>query len=497
MSNFAGLDVALKALSVSQQAIEVTGHNIANANTTGYTRQRLMTVSIEPATGIERFAANALSRIGGGVAVKSVDQIRNPFLDGQYRQETSLGSEWSTRADGLGYVESLFNEMSNTGLTEAMTQFSASLQELAKSPAASENRTNVLQNAISLTETLQHYSNQLFEKQAELDQTVSVVTGQINTIAQSIADLNSQIAQYELNGQQANDLRDQRNNQLDSLAVLTNFTSIENNKGQLQIRLGDQLLVDHETVRQLTNEKTVANPLNGEANALYSVIWADNGTDVTINSGSLRGTLDFRDGATQNDVGMPYLSQQLDRLTVGLADSFNQIHQAGWTLPDLNNGETSVTGIAFFTTELDEFGVAKPMTAANIRVNPAIENNLGLIAASNQQITSNAMAGNNKNALALIDIFSRDDLPGIGSFSGFINGFISTIAVEANQANNRTANQKVLTDSLDQQRLSITGVSLDEEMTNLVKYQHSYAAAARLITTIDEMLDTLINRTAV
>ncbi len=497
MSVFGGLETARKGLIVSQKAIEVTGHNIANANTIGYSRQRLNIQSVEPASAVSRYALSSVELIGQGARIASVEQIRNSFLDNQFRKETSLGSSWGTRSEGLGYVELLFDELHGTGLSAAINQFSGSLQELTKSPATNENRTNVLQNAISLAETLQHFSTQLSDKQGELDQTVQVMTGQINTIAQSIAALNSQIGQYELSGQQANDLRDQRNSQLDDLSKLIDFTTAEDSKGQLQVFLGDQKLVDYITVRNLTNELTVDNPLNGETDALSSVIWEDNSTAVSINSGSLQATLDLRDGATADNVGVPYFSLELDRLTVGLANAFNEVHEAGWTLPNAAAGTTSVTGIPFFTTELDTLGVAKPMSASSIRVNPAIETNLSLIAASDAQVTSDSITGNNKNALSMVALFSSEEIPDLGSFSGFINGFIGTVAAEANQANNRAENQNVLTDSIDKQRASIMGVSLDEETTNLIKFQHSYAAAARVITTIDEMLDVLINRTGI
>ena len=288
---------------------------------------------------------------------------------------------------------------------------------------------------------------------------------------------------------------DQRNLKLDELSTLTDFTSAENNKGQLQVYLDGQLLVSHQNVRQLTNTQTITNPMTGEPNALNSIIWADNATAVEIGSGSLRATLDMRDGNTVDDVGLPYLSQQLDKLATSLADSFNEIHEAGWTLPDSDTGLASQTGVPFFTSALDLAGNPLPMGAANIRVNPAIETNLKLIAASGEQVTSAALAGNNISALKMTGLFESTTIAGIGSFDGFINSFVSTIAVEASMANNRADNQNSLVESIDQQRQSISGVSLDEETSNLIKFQHSYSAAARVITTIDEMLDILINRT--
>ena len=495
MSIFAGLETARKGLMVSQKAIEVTGHNIANANTPGYARQRLSTVSIDNSGGLNRLASVGTALVGGGAAIITVDQIRSPFLDRQYRQESSLLSEWRTRADNLAYIESLFDELSDTGISEALKQFSTSIQELSKNPAANENRTYVIQNAISLSETLRHFSVQLSEKQHEQDQTVQTITSQINTITRSISDLNTRIAFSEMSGQKANDLRDQRNTMLDDLSGLISYTAHENDKGQLQIMLGDDLLVSHQHVRELATEKNIDNPLDGQLAALNSVVWADGSGTVEIASGSLKATMDIRDGDTSSRVGLPFLSHQLDRLTVAIADTFNTVHQNGWTLPDPANGLLSAPGAAFFISGTDSEGNALPMRAATITVNPAIIENLTLVAASDVPVDSTALYGNNRNALELSAIFTRRDLPDIGSLSGFINSFISTIAVACDHANNRTDNQNILVSSLEQQRASVMGVSLDEETTSLIRFQHSYAAAARVITTIDEMLDVLINRT--
>ncbi len=492
MSNFAGLETARKGLVVSQKAIELTSHNISNANTEGYTRQRLVTQGIDPAAGLSHFSNPGYAAVGLGVEIVSIDQIRNPFLDTQYRQEASLASAWNTRSESLGYIESLFNELTGTGLGEAFDQFSQSVQELTKNPSAAENRTNMLQNAISLVETFAHYTAQLDEIQLNQDTSAGNMVAEINTQARSIADLNTQIAMYELSGNKANDLRDQRGLLLDQLAERIDFSAHENSQGELQVFVGGQILIDHQETRAVLASPTRPNPLDPAGANLNELVWADNATPFAITSGSLKATLDLRDGDTADDAGIVYLKNQLDRLARSLADTFNAIHSTGWTLPDSGTGTASQTGLDFFVS-----ADGGPVTAGTIQVSAQIKGDTNLIAASDQQITEVSQLGNNRQALKLAGLFDSTSIPDIESYSGFLNGLVSTIAVECRQANNTAANEKTLLRAIDAQRDQISGVSMDEETANLIKYQHSYNAAARVISTIDEMLDVLVNRTGV
>nr|MBP7402996.1 flagellar hook-associated protein FlgK [Clostridia bacterium] len=415
------------------------------------------------------------------------------FLDRQYRNENSRTTEWSTRADHLAYVEGLFDELSGTGISDALTRFANSLQEVSKNPVNKEYRTNLLQNASNLADVLTHFSAQLTEKQADQDQAIVVSVNQVNVIARSIGDLNTQISKYELSGQKANDLRDKRNMLLDELSGLTGFEASENTDGELQVRIGGELLIDHDQIRTLATVLSIDNPITGADDSLHGIVWEDTGTAAPIQGGSIHALLNLRDGASANEIGMPYLNEQLNRLARGIAESFNQVHEAGWTMPADSNGNVSVTGVPFFTTS----NGAAVFTAANISVNPAIAQDVFRIAASSVQITNSTLQGNNGNALELLTLFDSSALPDIGSYNGFLDSLVGEIAVETEESSTRLTSELTLLSSLDQQRQSVSAVSLDEEATNLIKYQHSYAAAARLITAIDEALDVLINRTGV
>ena len=162
---------------------------------------------------------------------------------------------------------------------------------------------------------------------------------------------------------------------------------------------------------------------------------------------------------------------------------------------DTNTGVVSKTDVSFFTSPKDLLGAPTTLTALNITVNPDIVSNVYNIALSSKEITTELGKSNNEAALKLAKLFSSTSIPDIGGYNTFIESFVGEIAVEVSHIENRVNGEKSLLDSISQQRQSVSGVSLDEEMTNLMKYQHSYTAAARMITTIDEMLDVLINKT--
>jgi flagellar hook-associated protein 1 FlgK len=491
MSTFSSFNIARSALAASQKAMDVTGHNIANANTPGFSRQRLVVASVETTAAQSRFGVSERGSAGGGIVAVTVEQVRDAFLDRQYWRENATRSELTARSENLAYIENLFDELSGTGLSNALASFSASVQEVSKNPADPEFRTNLVQNAQILTESFQHYASQLQDKQADLDTSIASQVHKVNDIAATLADYNGQIARYELSGQKANDLRDKRNALLDELSGLVHFTTRETGDGQLQIYIGDtcdssSLLVDHTASRSLAASATQPNPLSASGPQLTAVTWSD-GTTPDLLHGSLKGLFDLRDGATSDQIGLPWLMNQLDQLAAGIAGAFNTQHRAGYT-----QTSPSEPGGDFFSGS----------TAATLSVDPGILNDLNRIALAGAAIPSDSSgspgtAGDNTNALALADLFTSQSISGLGSFSGFLGTFIGSLAIETAQTDKRLEGQKILVESIGQQREAVSGVSMDEEMTNLLRYEKSYAAAARLVTTLDEMLDVLINRTGI
>ncbi|NLT17636.1 MAG: flagellar hook-associated protein FlgK [Clostridiales bacterium] len=489
-STFYGFEVARTGLVASQYALNVTGHNISNADTVGYTRQRLLTTSKVPAVGFTQFALSECASVGGGVSVDAVNQIRDEFLDRQFRKENADAGYLDKLTAGLTDIETMFDELSSMSISKTLSEFFNSFQDLANNPTDYEVRAEVQSKAMQLTSTLNYYHGKLSDQQTVYDLSVDTLTGKVNEIAESIAHLNKTIEEYEITGETANDLRDQRNLLLDQLSGIVDITYYHTPSGQLYVQLGGRDLVSHTTVGALATAQTGYNPLTG-LNELNEVIWESDSAAVTITSGSLKGTLQLRDGNIQDEYGIPYLVDSLNTLVNALVDEINAVHSQGWTLPCDENGGASITGVNFF----DDFGGAVPVTAGNFKLDDAILLTPNNIAASDVEITAaNHQEGNNLNAHAILAVINSSSLSGINNFQGYMTTIVSTLAIRVSYSKNMSDMQKVMLSNKEASRISISGVSIDEEVANMLKYQHAYNAAARVITTMDEALDMLINR---
>ncbi len=495
-STFYGLEIARKGLFISQKGLDVTGHNIANANTPGYTRQRLVTSSIEPgASSNGIFTYTAKGQVGSGVTIQELSQIRDKFIDMQYRRENTKLGEWAAKTDALQYIEDVFREPSDAGLNAVLADFFSDLQEMAKNPESKEIRTLVRQDAIKLTETLHHYYDQLIQLQGEQDTAIDITVNEINDIVRNIRDLNEQIFKFEVGGDKANDLRDQRNLLVDRLSGLVKIDYYETPEGKFRVDINGMPLVDHMNYQTIEAVKDVDNPAGQGLDRLYSIKWSGTNIDVPIGGGKLKGYLDIRDGKTPDRMGIPYFIEQLNIFARDLVDKFNEVHREGWTLPE--DGSSSKNGVDFFTHDRGQIADPDLITAKNITLSQDILDSVFNIAASGQEVDKAVpdKQGDNKIALELAGLRNAKNIGKVGNFEDFFKRIIAELAVESSHSEKMLEGQKLLTDSLDISRLSISGVSIDEEMTMMVQYQHAYSAAARAITAMDEALDILINRT--
>lgn len=476
MSTFQGLEIAKTGLFASQQALDLTGHNISNANTPGYTRQVIDLSAIAPSSTFGMYDQWGKA-IGHGVNVDGYRQIRNQYLDMQYRRENKTLGEWETKSETLSAIESIFNEPTDSGIRTVLDDFFNSLQELSKNPESLTVRAEVRERGIALTDTLNSVFQHLDDKENELNNTIVSRVSEINSYADRISKLNNEIYRFELTGQTANDLRDQRNLLVDQLSKIVNITTYEDSNKNFRIDIGGQALVDGNNAYTMSVDEKGA------------VKWDLAGTDVNPSSGILKGLLDMRDGDGTNGIkGIPYYKEQWNMLAYNIATVFNAAHKAGY-------GLDSTTGVSFFNIT----GSYNPSAeyAHDIKVSSDIlaDNGLQKIAAAGDAA---ALPGDNSNAIKLIALRDQGVVGLNGaSFDDFARSLISNLGVDAQQANMMKQNQDVMVKQVDLNRQSVSGVSLDEEMTNMIKYQKSYAASARMITTMDELLDTLINRMGV
>ncbi|KXG76334.1 flagellar hook-associated protein FlgK [Thermotalea metallivorans] len=519
-STFFGFNIARSGLFASQRALDITGHNIANANTPGYSRQRLNVTQSLPLT-----LPNGQGMIGSGVDTHSIQQLRDQFLDFKYRQENTSYGEWLTRGESLQQIEAILNEPSDSGIRKVMDEFYAALQELSKGSNADNLtvRAQVRQRAIALTKTLNHMYNQLADMQKNMNFAVRTTVDQINGYAEQIANLNRQIFQFELDGSRANDLRDQRNLLVDKLSELVDIEVQETTDGKFKVSINGIGLVSHFHYEKLAVEKRAVEKNYVDQKDLLEVKW-ENGSTFHCKSGKLRGILDIRDNISGNTKGIPYYMDRLNRFTTVFAARFNMQHRQGYGLSGAGNGIDFFNMPAVITTPpsqpligatpeeiisnyeknypnktifQDSSGIwyeVDTVVANRIDVSSDVMNSLNNIAAAlNDDGFGSALPGDGSNALELIKMRYDVNMFTWGSPDDFFKSLVSNLGVDSQEATRMTDNQQVLINQIDNNRQAISGVSLDEEMANMVKFQHAYNASARMITTIDEMLDKIIN----
>jgi flagellar hook-associated protein 1 FlgK len=474
MSSFFGFNIAVSGLHASQRALYITGHNIANANTEGYSRQRLEVKSGNPLP-----IPNSQGMLGTGVETDAIIQIRNKFLDLKYRSENQNLGEWAARSEILEGVELVMNEPSDSGIRKVMDEFFQSLEKLSSNPEDQTVRALVREKGIAFTTTINRMGNQFRKMQQDIDFNIRATVDEINGYGKSIAALNDQIFRAELDGSNANDLRDQRNLLLDKLSELADIQTIEDSQGKLQVLIGGNQLVNHNKSEELVCENRKI--LNNDADApnLGEVMWK-NGSSINIRTGKLKALIDGRDNIDGDKKGIPYYMERLNEFARGFADEVNKVHEKGYGL----NGDT---GIKFF-----EYDPKYPSNT--IKISDDIDGDLNKIAASS---TKEGLPGDGKNILAMNKLKDKGDMFKWGKPGDFMNSLIANLGVDSGQAKNMSKNQTVLVEETNRKRQSVSGVSLDEEMSNMVRFQQSYNANARMITTMNDMLDTIINRMGV
>ncbi|MEC9487921.1 MAG: flagellar hook-associated protein FlgK [Halanaerobium sp.] len=469
MNYFNTIETALRALRAQQKAMQVTGHNVANANTEGYSRQRAIQTATRPYAYPGMNMPAGAGQVGTGVEVSQIERVRDQFIDGQIREEAQSLGYWEQRYQGLHRMELIFNEPSDTSLSFVFNEFWKSLEDLSVYPEDTATRATVRQRALNLVDGFHSLDDQLVDYKRALNEDVKTTVEEINSLARRIADLNEQIVNVETTGQKANDLMDQRDLLFERLSKLVNVRGSVDGENNLSVTLGGSTLISYGEVHEL---ETVPS-----GNAEDAVIFK--GTSVAVNAtgGKLHGLLELRDKEIDDYIG------KLDDLASRLITAFNNSHNSGY-------GLDGSTGIDFF----------RGSDAATIDITDEIKDpvdGLNRIAAAKDVDGDGTpdIPGDGSNALDLAEVVRESKLfsSNTASFMDYYQSMISTLGVEGQRADQMVANQNVLVDQLKNQRNSISGVSLDEEMANIVKFQQAYNAAAKMISRSDQMLETLLS----
>ncbi len=574
MSLFSVLNVANRGLSASQMGLDVTGQNIANASTEGYSRKRI-TQSAD-----YRHDA-AYGQMGLGVEVENVVRIRDSNIDVQIQRQNHQLGYYTEMDSSLESIENILNEPSETGIISYIDEFFDSWNNLSSNPADLAARTMVRSAGQTLSDVFHNVANELDELQLSKNLNVASVVKKVNRIAKNIFNLNKEIASVELSGQNANDSRDSRDQLMKDLALLVDYDVIEAADGQISITVGGNLLLSPVTI----NELELYSDRDSLANTTYlqhDVKIKGVNHPLKINGGELKALMDAR------DISIPNFRDTLDKLAISVTETINEQHRQGYNLNGYNGFDffdPTVTGAedidiaAGIIANITNIAAAKggtqtsastnniPSGAINFgnapiqlsetltrpwvtgdaqseKVSNIINNSLTLklvpagtvlkegidysvnyVNGTIQMLHNgydtpvvvpppgpNVMEidfdymvgnfpgpGNNENSVEIAKIRERltmtPDYQGnfTSTFTDFYSGYIGDVGLERTEAASNMDTRRYLIEQYENTQESIAGVSLDEEMANLIKFQHTYQAAAKIVSTTQQMLDVLMN----
>ena len=448
------LGIARTGLLAQQRAIDITGRNIANADTEGYSRQRVTFSSLDP------------NYFASGVAGVDIERVYDQYLENQLNAAIQTSGRWASQQNGLERVEILFDESSGSGLSARLNAFWNGWMDLANNPSGQIERSQLLARSRELVSLFNSLAGNLRQLQGDTDTAIGDTVENINRISEQIANLNNQIRQAELEGRDTNGMRDSRAQLLKDLSGQVNVTSYEKADGTLSVSMASGRPLVENTGFMRLDTTAGSGPFQDD------IVWIDsqgNATVLTdqISDGQLKGWLEVRDQF------IPDIMARLDSLAGNIISEVNALHINGTALDGTQNN--------FFTGA----------TAADMAVNEVILNDPDKIAAADP---AEGIPGGNGVAFAIADLQMATIMNGGESnFSQYYSSLISDIgsALQTSQTSSRY--QEDVTANLLAYRESVSGVSLDEEMVNLIKYQNAFAAAAKLINVADEMMETVIN----
>jgi flagellar hook-associated protein 1 len=457
MPSFSGIHLALQAILANQYAMEVTTHNVSNANTEGYHRQAAVMEANPPQTTGGWISSNLSKTIGTGVSLNSIERYTQSFTDARYRDELQETARWETESELLNLVESTLADTSVDSIATRLDEFWGSWQSLASDPEDSALRQDVMEKADALAQSFNSRAIRL--QNIRTDQNMAIIerVGDINEMAEQIADMNVQIGQVLSTGGQPNDLLDKRDLLLDKLSEIAGATSYQEDNGHVNVSIGGHFLVVGTTAYQVS---TTTNSEN-----LVELEWAD-GAEFQSIQGELLGLFEGRDEIIVDQL------DRLDELASTLIDSVNDIHSIGYGL----NNET---GFDFFTGT-DALSMAFNSTDITVDRVATAE---GLDSPGDGNLAK--QIADVQNAL----LFHS----GTATIKQVNNERIGALALKVEQVNNLASDHGLVKEALYTQREEVIGVNLNEEAADMVKYQMAFNAASRLMTAMDEMLDKVIN----
>ncbi len=618
---FAGIEIGKRSIMTHSQQIQTAGHNISNADTEGYSRQRVQVKTFDPLYRPDLSRAGSPGQIGQGTSIESITRLRDEMLDQRIVAQNNQESYWGTREKYYVMIEQIYNEPHDISVRTNMDKFWQSWQELSMYPENKAARQAVVTRGESLAGSISQRFKSLSGIGTLINSDIEANVKQINDYAKQIAEINSEIARSKAMGDNPNDLLDRRDVLVEKLSGLANITSDQRDSDEFMVHIDGQVLVQGNVHRGFELVSNVDN------NGYDTVVWNDTKIVANISGGSLGALIELRDVDVRNE------TQSLNTMAMNFADLVNDVHRAGI-------GANNVSGLDFFTqhpfvTDVngnydrngdgvedssyvfrftgsnslnlqDKVGLEGVMTlsgkngniqvpyhstdtvddvikrindsdgevkayldrnnrlvlkattasgmenpdfvirhvedsglflagysgilrssgvdgaydfatanavnslvaeysvapvnnpAEYIAVNENIKNDVLSVAAAFPDSRGKSVLGDGRAAVEIASIRNTDVMIGYSrTFDDYFADSVTNVGLKGEQAENMLLSQNSIMNDLRGLRDSISGVNIDEELADIIKFQHGYNAAARFVTVIDEMLDTVINRLGV
>lgn len=621
-SSFAGIEIGKRSLMAHSTQISTAGHNISNADTEGYSRQRVNVRAFDPLYRPDLERAQVAGQIGQGTDVESITRVRDELLDSRIVGQTNVESYWATREKYYAMIESVYNEPEEISVRGNMDKFWQGWQELSVYPDSDAARQAVVTRGQTLTDSIRQQFRGLSEIGKQIDGDIEATVRQVNDISSQIAAVNAEIVRSRAMGDNPNDLMDRRDLLVEKLANLINVTVDRKDPDELMVHTDGQVIVQGSLARQIKSVPQIDN------NGYGKLVWTDTGIDAQFHGGTLGALIELRDKDIRSEV------QSLNTMALNFADLVNDVHRNAV-------GKNNVTGLDFFVqhdfventngnydrngdgvedssyvfrmtgknalrpqeqiglegtmtfngasgnvnvsyyasdtvadvvnrindsnaevkayldrnsnlvlkatssasmenpdfvirhvedsgmfltgysgilaqsgeggaydfnradavTSLDgaQFAVSPVMSPADyMEVNPAVTGDVRSVAAAFANTIGDADPGDARAAVEIAAMRNTKVMIGTGrTFDDYFAESVTNVGLKGEQAQNQLASQNKIMDDLRSLRDSISGVNIDEELADIIKFQHGYNAAAKFVTVQDELLDTLINRLGV
>lgn len=440
---FSIIESAKRAINSSRAGMEVTSHNVSNVNTPGYTRQRIELTSTD-VLNLKNGMINA------GVKVVGVKQIRDEFIEGEIRRISNLVGNYSIEKEILTRIESLLNEPAETGLGNLLENFFNAFDDLSKNPEDRAIRVSVIHTGKALSERFNDIFNSLLGVKKDIISELEAKVGKINQIIEDLGKLNQSAINLRNSGAEINDIRDKINQKLKELSELADLVVSYDKSGSVRVSMGGVMVVDKNFIQTIELRFV---------DGFAKIVSLRDGSEIKLKSGEV-----FALQSLFNE-SIPEIKQKFDELAQNLIKKVNDFHKVGY-------GIDGSTGLDFF------IGTG----AGNIQVNKSIIDNPSKISSS-----INGDIGNNEVALAISSL--RNDV----KILGFYNSMVSDIGLRTKISSDNENLHRMVLNQIESQRDAISGVSIDEEMLNMIKFQKMFEASAKLIQTVNEMIDAVLS----